>query len=98
MMAQRAHRVDHELMDEPHVSGRRISVLQLYEQVGERGRHPGEVAEQLDLDVADVYAALAYYYDHPDEMAAVRKRRDSRQQRLREDVAEERPDGVSPPE
>jgi len=33
------------------------------------------VAEQLDLDVTEVYAALQYYHAHPDEMAAVERRR-----------------------
>lgn len=28
-----------------------------------------------DLDGADVYAALTYFYEHRDEMAAVRERR-----------------------
>ena len=98
VMAQQAHPIDHDLMDEPHVAGRRVSVLQLYEQVEGSGRHPADVAEQLDLDVGDVYAALAYYYEHPDEMTAVRNRRSSREARLREEVADERPDGVSPPE
>ena len=88
-MARQAHPIDHDLMDEPHVAGRRVSVLQLYEQVEGSGRHPADVAEQLDLDVGDVYAALAYYHEHPDEMTAVRNRRSSREARLREEVADE---------
>jgi uncharacterized protein (DUF433 family) len=97
-MAQQAGRIDHDLMDEPHVAGRRVSVLQLYEQVEGSGRHPADVAEQLDLDVGDVYAALAYYYEHLEEMAEIRDIHRSRRDRLREEIAEERPDGVSPPE
>jgi uncharacterized protein (DUF433 family) len=97
-MAQQAGRIDHDLMDEPHVAGRRVSALQLHEQVEGSGRHPGDVADQLDLDVGDVYAALAYYYEHPEEMADIREARRSRRDRLREEIAEERPDGVSPPE
>lgn len=97
-MAQQAGRIDHDLMDEPHVAGRRVSVLQLYEQVEASGRHPGEVADQLDLDAGDVYAALAYYYEHPDEMAEIRDHRESLEAQLREEIGAERPDGVSPPE
>lgn len=97
-MAHQARPVDHELMDEPHVTGRRVSVLQLYEQVEGAGRHPTDVAADLDLDVGDVYAALAYYYEHPDEMAAVRERRESTRERLEKEIADERPDGVSTPE
>lgn len=98
VMAQEARPVDRKLMDEPHVAGRRVSVLQLYEQVEGAGRHPTDVAAELDLDAGDVYAALAYYYEHPEEMAEVRERRESVRERLREEVADERPDGVSPPE
>jgi len=95
-MAQRAHAIDRKLLDEPHVAGRRVSVLQLYEQVEGTGRHPAEVANQLDLDVGDVYAALAYYYEHPEEMRDARERRESRRQELGDEIADERPEGISP--
>jgi len=36
---------------------------------------PEEVADRYDLDIADVYRALTYYYDNSEEMAAVRRRR-----------------------
>lgn len=81
-MAQGAHRIAEELMDEPHIAGRRVSVLQLYEAVEGANRHPAEVADQLALDVADVYSALAYYYDHRDEMEAVRARREELEETL----------------
>lgn len=97
-MAQQAHPIDRDLMDEPHVRGRRVSVLQLYEQVEGSGRHPADVADQLQLDVGDVYAALAYYYEHPDEMERARGRRDSMETELSEDVEAERPDEITPPE
>jgi hypothetical protein len=73
-------------------------VLQLHAQVDRAGRHPADVADQLDLDVGDVYAALTYYYEHPEEMAEIREARGSRRERLREEIADERPDEVSPPE
>ena len=37
------------------------------------GVSPEEVAADYDLDLADVYRALTYYYDHPDEMQEMRK-------------------------
>ncbi len=44
------------------------------------GRRPGlsprTVADRHDLAIADVYRALAYYHEHPDEMAAIRTRRE----------------------
>lgn len=61
---------------EPRVAGRRVTVLQLYEQVEGRGLDAETVAERLDVDIADVYRALAYYHEHPQEMHAVRERRE----------------------
>lgn len=97
-MAQRVQRIVQELMDEPHVEGRRVSVLQLYEAVEGANRHPVEVADQLALDVGDVYAALAYFYDHREEMEAVRARRDELEETLTAEIERERPEGVSPPD
>lgn len=78
-MAQRAARVvrDEDVMDgEPRVQGTRVTVLHLYEQVEGRGLDPRTVADRHDLDVADVYRALAYYHEHPREMQEIRERRD----------------------
>ena len=76
-MAQQAAPIAHDLMDEPHVAGRRVSVLQLYERVEEVGLDPHEVADQYDLDVAAVYYALAYYHANPEEMQQVREQRET---------------------
>ena len=59
---------------EPRIEGRRVTVLHLYEQVEGRDLDPQTVAARHDLDVADVYRALAYYHEHPREMSEVRKR------------------------
>ncbi len=58
------------------IEGRRVSVFQIGEMHTVVGDTPEEIADQLSLSLADVHAALAYYYDHPDEMAAIRERRD----------------------
>lgn len=87
-------RIDRKLMDEPHVSDRRISVLQIYEQVEGAEQSPREVADRFDLDVADVHHALAYYYDNPREMEIVRRERESAFEDFRGDIR--RPNGVSP--
>lgn len=58
------------------LEGRRVSVFQIGEMHTVAGDTPEEIADQLSLSLADVHAALAYYYDHPDEMAAIRERRD----------------------
>lgn len=64
-----------DLHDEPHIEGSRVTVLYVQRQVEERGVSPAEFADGHDLDVADVYAALTYYYANPDEMRAVEQRR-----------------------
>jgi uncharacterized protein (DUF433 family) len=94
-MAEReSRRVVHDLMDEPHIAGRRVSVRQVYALVEERDVDPETVADRYDLDVADVYHALAYYHDHPREMSGVEAERDEAFDAFRDSI--ERPDGVEP--
>ena len=54
-MSQEVGGIVEELMDEPHIEGRRISVAYVYDRVEERGLDPQTVADRHDLDVADVY-------------------------------------------
>ena len=79
-----------ELHDEPHIEGRRLTVRFVHDRVEGRGLDPGTVADRHDLDVADVYQALAYYHDHPEEMSDVdRRRRETIEQHEDELVAPE---------
>lgn len=64
-----------EIHDEPHVEGSRVTVRLLQQRVEERGPAPAEVAERHDLDVVDVYGALAYYHNNPKAMGRVEQRR-----------------------
>jgi len=89
-----SRRIERELLDEPHVRGRRISVRQLYALVEERGEDPEAIADRYDLDVADVYHALAYYHDHPRVMSRIERDRDRAMQTVRETI--DRPSGVDP--
>jgi uncharacterized protein (DUF433 family) len=94
-MAERdTRRVTRELMDEPHIAGRRVSVRQVYALVEERDVDPETVADRYDLDVADVYHALAYYHDHPREMSDIEAEREAAFEEFRDSI--ERPDGVEP--
>lgn len=94
-MAEReARRIARDLMSEPHMRGRRVSVRQVYALVEERGEDPEAVADRYDLDVADVYHALAYYHDHPDEMRNVEDERDAAIADFREAI--DRPESVDP--
>ena len=88
-------RIARDLMSEPHVADRRISVLRIFDLVEGRGLEPQTVADRFDLDVADVYHALAYYHDHPGEMADLRSAREETMEAVREKV--DRPPGVEPP-
>lgn len=83
-----------DLMDEPHVDGHRVSVRHVRELVEGRGLAPRAVADRLGLDVADVYRALAYYHDHPDEMHEIERRRERRIDASRERGAVTGPDDL----
>ncbi len=69
----------------PRIDGTRVSVYFVREQVEGRGLDPERFAAEHDLDVADVYRALAYYHDHPEEMAAIRAERKRLNEEARED-------------
>ena len=94
MATRETRRVAHDLMSEPHIAGRRVSVRQVYALVEEQGVDPEAVADRFDLDVADVYHALAYYHDHPREMSEVETEREDAIESIRESI--DRPDGVEP--
>ena len=74
---------------QPRLDGHRISVLQITEWVHEERMDPENVAMEFDLELADVYRALTYYYDHVEEMAEWRERRNAR-------IKESRDRGPSP--
>jgi uncharacterized protein (DUF433 family) len=94
MAEQESRRIDDDLLAEPHIAGRRISVRQVYALVEDRGVDPESVADRFDLDVADVYHALAYYHDHPREMNAIETDREASVESFRESIT--RPEGVDP--
>lgn len=61
----------------PRIEGRRIGVHHVASRVVDAGESPEQVAADYGLDLADVYRALAYYYDHPDEMRSVAAEREA---------------------
>jgi uncharacterized protein (DUF433 family) len=83
-MSQQSARIVREVHDEPHIKGSRVSVRHVYARVHERSLRPETVAERLELDIADVYHALAYYHDHPEEMAEVERQREEAVESARE--------------
>ena len=76
-MSQVSRQIVRELHDEPHLEGRRLTVQFLKTQVEDRGLDPRTVADRHDIDVADVYRGLTYYHDHPEEMRAVERERET---------------------
>jgi uncharacterized protein (DUF433 family) len=54
----------------PRMAGRRISVQDIAIWHEHMGMSPDEIATNYDLTLAEVYAALAYYHDHREEIEA----------------------------
>jgi len=55
----------------PRIAGHRIRVLDIAVCHEEQGMSPDEIASAYPgLSLADVHAALAYYFDHRDEIQA----------------------------
>lgn len=87
-MAEQVHRIvtaeESDLHDEPHLEGHRITVRQLAALVEDEGLAPETVSDRYDLPLADVYRALTYYHDHPEEMERVERERRSAIEEARE--------------
>jgi uncharacterized protein (DUF433 family) len=52
----------------PRIAGHRITVQNIAVWHERLGRSVDEIATEYDLSLADVYAALAYYFDHREEI------------------------------
>ena len=52
----------------PRIAGRRITVQNIVIWHERMGMIPDEIATEYDLTLAEVYAALAYYFDHRAEI------------------------------
>lgn len=57
----------------PHIAGHRITVQNIVIWHERMGLSADEIATEYNLSLADVYAALAYYYDHQTEIDAAIK-------------------------
>jgi uncharacterized protein (DUF433 family) len=61
----------------PRIKGHRITVQDVVVWHEWLGRSADEITAEYGLDLADVYAALAYYYDHQTEVdQAIRQQED----------------------
>ena len=52
----------------PHIAGHRIKVQDIVVWHEHMGRTPDEISAEYGLDLAEIYAALAYYFDHRAEI------------------------------
>lgn len=75
---------DDVLGGEPRIDGTRIGVRHIASRVISSGQSPAYVADQLDLPIAAVYEALAYYYDHIEAIRAVERENEGAFDRIRE--------------
>lgn len=73
-----------EIHHEPHIQGSRITVRDIQQRVEGRDEAPTRVAERLNLDVAAVYEALAYYHANPEQMRQVEARHERAAEAARE--------------
>ncbi len=52
----------------PHIAGHRITVSDIAIWHERMGQSADDIAASYHLSLAEVYAALAYYFDHRDEI------------------------------
>jgi len=76
---------------EPRIEGTRVGVLHVYELVVQGDHPPVDAADQLDLSLGEIYSALAYYHEHPEDMQDLRRARDEAEAVLAEE-------SLSPPD
>lgn len=76
---------DEILGGEPRIEGTRIGVRHVAERIINGEYSPAYVADQLDISLAAVYEALAYYYEHVDEMRQLEQANADAFDRIRED-------------
>src|SRR5438105_15849742 len=79
--------IEHIVLDEkgrPCLKRSRFKVLQLVSAMLGQGWNPEQTLEQYpDLSLGEIYAALAYYYDHKEAMDAESERLAKEVERLR---------------
>ena len=84
----------------PRIEGQRIGVHHVVDEI-QAGRTPEEMTVQFDLTLGEVYTALAYYYEHPDEMRELREKIAERIRKHRKEAItgpEDFPDELRPDE
>lgn len=70
----------------PRIAGRRIRVQDVAIWHERLGMSPDEMAAEYDLSLADVHAALTYYFDHRTEIDHGIREGEALAEKLREQV------------
>jgi uncharacterized protein (DUF433 family) len=70
----------------PRIAGHRVTVQNVVIWHERMGMSADEIATEYDLSLADVYAALAYYYDHRQEIDEAIRDSDAFVEALRERI------------
>lgn len=70
---------------EPRIEGTRIAVRHVAGKVVDCGRSPAYLADQLDISLASVYEALAYYYKRIDEIRTYERENADAAEQIREE-------------
>lgn len=76
---------DDILGGEPRIEGTRIGVRHVAARTIDAGQSPAYVADQLDVTLSEIYAALSYYYDHISEMRDFERGNEDAFDRVREE-------------
>lgn len=91
-MAEAATQYAHIAIDEdgiPWIEGANTKVVELVAEVAAHGWSPEELAYQHPhLTLAQVHSALAYYWDHRDEVEKDLRRRRQRADRIEKEIGE----------
>ena len=74
---------------EPRLEGHRITVLQVAIPVID-GFEPEFVADQLGITLGEVHEALAYFYNHPEEMDSLQQEYDEVEDELADRIRRKR--------
>ena len=70
----------------PRIAGHRITVQNIVVWYDRMGKGADEIASDYDLDLADIHAALAYYFDHRTEIDDAIEESETFLKSLRENV------------
>jgi len=69
---------------EPRIEGTRVGVRHIAGRVIDSGQTPAYVADQLEVSLAAVYEAVAYYYEHVETFRELERENTESFERVRE--------------